>query len=284
MRKQVWTWCVGFAFVWGCQSGSQTGGRFSLQLLEAPAPSNLRLDKITPRAASESQTFHLGELRATRDFFFLLSNSGDATITDIEITTDKPAVIASPAKIAILEPQVGVSLLPLLRLTAQHGRDASGVGVADVLPMGSFVGQVTIKGTTTSGSTMVQAQLAADVKTMAINLLDDESVVDLTNVTIGLDTRHGGLGFTRAYCVDGTPKMKNTGNVPIKYTYYEGNLARTVLGTGMIAPQETATILYGNSAATEVAIDGDAIVDNNQLLLGSDGVAYFGVWKGSSCK
>lgn len=66
--------------------------------------------------------FDLGDIKASREFLFLLSNSGDVPVFDISITTDHLQFRVSPQRIDTLRANGSTdNLLPLVSVGVEHG-------------------------------------------------------------------------------------------------------------------------------------------------------------------
>jgi hypothetical protein len=261
-----------FTAIAGCTdpSDSQQHGGFALQQLEGLARTSTDTAALT-----EQTSFDLGELRASRSYYFILSNTGDTDITDITLTSSSPAFSVEPSSIDALPPGGG-AIIPIIRISAVHGVAVDGVGLAPLLPPGQTTATISVRGTTTvDGPPDVQLDvtLRVDAKVMDVELRSGTQIIDLTQPSGSISTNLGGLGFARAYFY--TPangaQLTNTGNIDIDVTYYNG---RVVSGHATASPNQTVPVVFAD-ATTFVALASAAVTDNKRLQLGNDGVAYF---------
>ncbi len=226
-----------------------TPGRFALSHaadLGSAAPSDglvgfddWKLDLTALQVSSfAGPSFDLGTIRATDEFFFILSNAGGASITGITIVSDNPAFEVSPTAISELLPDTGTaSITPVVRVTAVHGIPSSGLGFANPLPAGANNAVINFNGTTTDSvgasiAVALDATLTANALLFDIQITDAFGVVDLaiTNGTV-LGIPEAGGGNVPNIAVEGDILVENTGNVDIVVT-----ANATVPGSGTLTP------------------------------------------------
>jgi len=250
----------------------QTAGGFALQQLDGLARTS------DPSGVTSQTDFDLGEVMASRDFYFILSNTGTADITDITLTSSSPAFAVEPSAISVLTPGGG-AIIPIVRVSAVHGRAVDGVGLAPLLPKGLNNGMITIRGTTmgTNGAEVVElvAAVTVNARVMDIELWSGTQAIDLTSPQGSISTNLGGLGFARSYpyTVANGVQLKNVGNIDIALTFYEDN---HVIGQANASPTQTVQVTLGDT--TFVAVASGAVTDDKRLQLGNDGVGYFALW------
>jgi hypothetical protein len=91
------------------------------------------------RSVSKSATvadFEIGNIDKTSTYMFLLQNSGNVSATDIQLSSDNPAVTIVPSQIGILSPTFQGGIQPIIQVTVQHGLSGGGTGIAPVLDAG----------------------------------------------------------------------------------------------------------------------------------------------------
>lgn len=282
MKTRMWIVVLFLAF--SCSEDIQPepkSGYFTLTQLKASKGG---------RTAVAPVEFDLGELKASREFYFLLGNGGETPITDITIETDNEAFIVSPNKISSL---AGInssttSIIPLISLGVVHGVNLNGVGSADLLEKGINQTIVSITGKTTeNGNTITvssEFKFKAEAKKMDIQLFDGATEIDLKNPTTfssGVPAV-GGIGALPGYYAPSNEiKIKNTGNVEIevgmrlccmgnretKVTIQPNNSATFTLPADINTPEYRTTIFSLNGKGT--------VSDPSKIQLGTDGVGYF---------
>src|SRR5688572_12442124 len=85
-------------------------GYFTLSHMDVPSAG--RVQSVLEMEAD----FDLGALKASREFLFMLGNGGESPITDITLTTNDPAFVVSPERIATLNDinTTSNSIIPLI--------------------------------------------------------------------------------------------------------------------------------------------------------------------------
>jgi hypothetical protein len=220
----------------------------------------------------ETISFHLGDIKASRDFYFILKNVGDTPITDISLETDNPSFEVSPASISFLEPDDEASVMQIICVSAIHGQALNGIGYAGRRNIGENSCVLRIQGKTTTGEGEEQDVVhTAGIGVNAI-LVDLEIRSETKQVSFGSPDTHmssslGGLGWLPVYGISGTPVIENTGNAPFD-VIFRGNVI-TVL------PNETLTIENDGSDMTMTIDTKNAMCDPGRFSIGDDGKIYF---------
>ena len=238
-------------------------GSFSIAYLDGLKSD---LDTRTQSLISETARFNLGDLNASRDFYFLVSNGGGATVEDITISSDNPSFVVSPTTIDRLEPNAEIGVLPIVQVAISHGIANNGVGFVDLLPPGLNTAQVTMEGTSSGEDVILTVDYTITANVMAIDLLDDGTAVPLTvHDSSAASTTCGSLGFVRRYEVE-LPVIVNTGNVPIEVSLCNGSVPfdETLAPTDQLAIPVPAT----------VRLQSNTVTDPDLLQVGNDGAAY----------
>lgn len=238
---------------------------------------------------SAKTTFELGDLKASREFYFLLSNGGDNAIFDIHLETDHPQFTIAPANISEL-PGKGSSadaaFLPLISLGIIHGRQLNGLGFADLLTMDENSTSLAITGKTIeNGDTLdlrSEFDFSVNAKIMDIQLFENEKEIDLLKPTgtaiFGFN--YGGLGTIRYYhLTSNTFTIKNTGNVDINIRINESdNLGNFLIPRDTALLQHQSVVIQSSVIHVVLSLDGDGTVtEDARIQLGNDGKGYFAI-------
>jgi hypothetical protein len=263
-------------------------GYFTLSQLSSP---HGRISSI-----SESTTsFHLGDLKASKEFFFLLGNGGQSEITDITIETDNPKFVITPTHIDKLPGKNATDnvIIPLVSVGIIHGLALDGVGYRKVLPQGENNATITIKGSVVVNGNSTELtstfNLKVNAKVMDVTLYSDNTEIDLANSlgnSIGLESESGLPGIPAYLFNPANIKIKNTGNVSVNV------LLRMMIDPAPVsitlAPNEVSTLnipiseineIGVKQSFAEVTLDGDGtIADPMKIHLGTNGKGYLWLW------
>ncbi|WP_299457326.1 hypothetical protein [uncultured Microscilla sp.] len=229
---------------------------------------------------SEVTNFDLGNLKASKSFYFILSNTGDRAITDVTIESNNPQFEIFPKTIDKLAGASENGIVPLLELGVIHGNRLNGVGFQSLLPMGDNTVEVTIKGKTQGENGEEAVELKAQVKLFAqvmdVEFYKNGEKIDLSTFTrvSGPFAHESGLSSLRLYVANKTDaiSVKNVGNVNIQLKY-EDSPNTTVINKPLATEQELT--LDNFSDLLIFALDGGgAMTPYSTLQLGNDGKAY----------
>jgi len=238
---------------------------------------------IYPDIEQGRSGFDLGDLKASKEFLFLLTNGGSEPIFEIQLETDNNDFVLSPDQIEYLsiDPTYGneetTGLIPLLTLGIVHGTQLNGVGYTDLLSMGGNSANMTISGKTYYGGDIIDISSTYSVeifaKIMDIKIYCNGNELDLTDTDGSTSSNLGGLGFIRYYHTNSDQiEIENTGNTEIKIYYgYEDNLSNSL--TLLPGESGNATLVFGETIYFMFDSDG-TITDDQRLQLGNDGNAY----------
>ncbi len=260
-------------------------GRLSLVKIDGIEKTLLKTFEATNE---DTPIFNLGDLKASRDFYFFLKNTGGTAVTDITIESNNAHFDVTPEEISILEPDSLTTIIPIIRVSTLHGTALDGIGYVDLMPMNESRTVISITGTTTDENEVnipisLFVELIINALVMDVELFDGDSIIDLTTPEGSRSSNLGGLGFIRAYTYSSIPKILNTGNIPITASVYYGDVDKYVLGS--IGPNDTLVVNLpdyhgGEKSHGIIEIDGDnTIADNDRLQLGNNGMAYFWLWR-----
>jgi hypothetical protein len=220
--------------------------------------------------------FDLGDLHASREYLFLLVNSGETPVTDLRLSSSNPSFTVEPSTIDQLPPQAEAVVLPIIRVAAIHGVSVAGVGTTALLPAGVNTTTLEVSGSTVDAdglttSLEVQASLRVTAKIMDIELYDGDRRVTLGVPNGSSSSSLGGLGFVWGYSTS-DPRIVNIGNVEIQVsTYPEGELA----------PPTTFPLPVGETLEVEplsVRLQSNTVADGARFQIGNDGAAYFNLY------
>lgn len=259
-------------------------GYFKLSRIQSP---NAKMSEASEAEAS----FNLGDLKASREFYFLLGNGGEGEIFDITLESSNPNFVVSPQEISSLPGTAseGDVLIPLVSIGVVHGVHINGFGFTDILPKGENEAVITITGKTIVDGQTITVSSDFDFTTFArvvnielYNKNGTEIDLDAPIGSMGGSEHSGGLGGVRVYgTLTQEFKVKNTGNVTIELEgrHYIGALGFTTDYT--IEPGESLLIdLYfpeqpDAGYTTLFSVDGNGTVtDNERLSMGNNGKAY----------
>lgn len=258
---------------------------FTLSQIQSSSPNGR-----TSSVSEISTEFNLGDIKASKEFYFLLGNGGDKSIFNIKLETSNPMFTISPQKISVLEGRNSTnnSLMPLLSLGVLHGLQLNGVGYTGLLPMGKNQIILSITGKILENGDSVEVSATFDMivsaKQMDITLYSNNVEIDFSNSNaigqwVGLEFESG-LPSIPGYDFDPTNlKVKNTGNVEISLSL--SNLASGPDIISMVLqPNEIEQINLPAPVNTDyyfalLELDGNGtITDRSRIRLGINGKGY----------
>jgi hypothetical protein len=262
---------------------SRTPGYFVLAELN-----NNETPSLKAADTKKSSSFDFGDLKASKEFFFILVNGGDEPIFNITMKTDKSQFIIRPTQLKILpggtliKNAESAALIPILTLGITHGTNLNGVGYDDLLPMGVNASELTVSGQTLNNGDTVNISDSFDISVFALVMdLDMYEGTGKTNIlkpTGYLSSNLGGLGFIRYYGVyeDSIISVKNTGNVDIDMAIGGSgdrfrHLTIPVTDSVTVSLEEFTNIIVLDSKGT--------ITNNDRIQLGNDGKGYLAIIK-----
>jgi hypothetical protein len=240
---------------------------------------------------SSATTFDLGTIKASQNYYFILSNAGDIPVTDVVITTDNDNFVVSPNKIDVISPQNNNYIIPVIKVGATHGVSLNGVGYTDsLLPMGNNECTINVSGKTKdkNGNVIgvnINAKLKIYSEVVNIELHDGNNTLDMSKP---LQTTWFSTYLIKQYqCM--TPTIVNSGNVDISITNYQlvwGTVYFSEIEKFILKPNESRLLnypkLYTNNGylykTINLKIDGSNTITNyNSLQLQSDGNTYISI-------
>lgn len=228
--------------------------------------------------------FLLGDLKASKEFFFLLSNGGENPIFDVNLETDNTQFDIAPENISILSgsnSEGADNVIPLISLGILHGIQLNGVGYTDLLAMGENSTTLTIRGKTIDFGDTIDLEskyiFKVNAKKMDISIHSNGLEIDLLNPTgNAVFGNYGGLGTLRFYRASSDViEMKNLGNVDInvhRTSLYAG--IKTDLGDTSLL-QDQSVEIYLPQQFTILTLDSDGtITEDSRIQLGNNGKGY----------
>lgn len=272
--------------IWGCSEDHAVkgpeAGYFRLSYMVTPDKGGRKAISM----ANPQTEFNLGDIKASREFYFLLGNASTNPITDITLEANDQSVVISPTTISSLSAQPN-DFLPLISVSVIHGVQINGVGFTDILEKGQHEILLTIKGKTTADGSTVNLEstfkLFVTAKVMDIELMDGGTVVDLTTPSSGTTgiIWAGGLGTIPGYIINsGTIAIKNTGNVPIAITVT--SLLGLAPSSAQVTPDQIVNLTLPVSTdpaypfkTCVITLDGNGTITSYaRIKLGNDGKGY----------
>lgn len=259
------------------------------------------LINVKKTSSLDQYSFDLGEIKTSKEFYFLLLNVGDLPIFDIQLSSDNPNFKISPTKISSLSSTNNISdldndqILPIITIGIEHGKRIDGNGYGDLLNMGINNSIITIVGKTIQDedtlSISCSSSIVVDAKVMDIIFYVDNNEINLFNPSGSLTTSIKGLGTLPYYYVDyiNKPiKITNSGNIPITIEILGNNIDTVNLAPSLSVDSLIVEGKYmvftianttssGHHAIFKLNSQGTA-VKNDKLRLLSDGNAYFSVF------
>ena len=262
----------------------ETPGYFVIAELKNNESSSLKSTKGTL-----TSSFDFGDLKASKEFFFLLMNGGDKPIFNITLSTDNSQFNIRPSQVdllsggTLLSNAVNTGIIPILTLGITHGINLNGVGYDDLLPMGAKTSVLTITGQTIDNGDTIEISNSFDIsvnaKVMDIELYEGSNKINMENRTKSIATPLGGLGFISYYSIYDTSmiSIKNIGNVDIDLFY--GDITGTQ-DNHILLSQSDSVSFKPSDIFTAIILDSEGtITKNSKIPMGDDGKGYFCIIK-----
>ena len=235
--------------------------------------------------------FDLGEIKVSREYFFILTNGGDEPLFDVRFSTSVIAFEVSPQKISKIPGRTTLSngapggFIPVITLGVTHGKRLNGMGFAPLLPMDSNNCTITISGKTLQNGDTITVSQTVEIFTFArvmdIRVFDSESEIDLAHPPFGaLFTGPMGTETYRLYKIAGNYlEVENTGNIPIIVSNYDMN---NLLNSITIEPGIRKGITFATSLpSNSLVFDGQGTITHpERIQLFDDGRGCFCISNG----
>ncbi|MEQ9302865.1 MAG: hypothetical protein RJQ14_03045, partial [Marinoscillum sp.] len=150
-------------------------GSFGVTLISETNP-NGRVNSNGRILQNSEITFDLGQIKASGEFGFLLTNQGEESIFDITINSSNPSFAISPSSISELQPtnfgnledEPSQGFIPIISLDITHGNRINGIGFVEPLPEGLNDAIISFEGKTLNGSDTINLSLEIDVSVSAL--------------------------------------------------------------------------------------------------------------------
>lgn len=235
--------------------------------------------------------FSLGDLKNSKEFYFILSNGGDNPIFDINLKTDNSQISVSPGNISFLPGKESLgsnAIIPLIALEVVHGTQLNGVGYAELLPMGENLVTLSITGKTIENNDTINLSseffFKLNGKIMDINLFEKEQEINLLNPTgaVAGALNSGAIDFIPYYRVfSDTVRIQNIGNVEIslKVGRLDINGYYTESGITSIPENQSSQIPIKQHLTILILNSKGTITNASRIHLGKDGNGYVAIQK-----
>jgi hypothetical protein len=280
----AWTALCLAAVAAGCQEPApEIGGRFSVAYLEGLGGSaGVQAAGAYSDAAGET-AFDLGSLKGSRDFYFLLGNTGETAIENIVLTSSNDAFAVTPGEISALEPTADASydvgLLPVIRVSVNHGTALEGIGFTDLLPPGENSAVITVSGTTVEEDAEIDVgldiEMTVDAQILDLALYCDDAPVEFGSPSTNWGTNtYGGMGTLPGYFCSGVVEIENTGTVDFTEQGYAID-TYDVVTSQAFSPGDRITVPT-DVLPLVIEVDGDNTVSDGDVhTIGNNGKIYF---------
>jgi hypothetical protein len=257
----------------GCltQNDSALSGKPGLQLI---AISN----DLTSRATDAGTgVFDLGNVDGSVQQYFILQNTGDAALTNIQLSTDNPNLTFSPSAIATLAPSTGLSIVQVIKLNIVHGRRLDAEGWGGLLPKGKLQAALTV--TADSGKVRLDATVNLNARVMDAELYNEGTPFDFSspNLFVLGGSVFPGSQTVPVYTPTGEARLVNTGNVPLLVRRWASAQAfdSVVVAPGAVYP---VTVEAFESGLTGLELEAYGVVsDPVKFRKNIDGRFFFRV-------
>jgi len=253
-------------------------GYFVLTELKSPHLKSATIDSVKTQ-------FLLGDIKASKEYFFILSNGGDQSIYNVGFQSDNPAFKIFPEKINELAGSKAASnLIPLISLNVIHGTRLNGIGYTNLLPMNMNSATITICGKIIENGDSVEIKstysFQVNARVMDVSLFQDDKEIDLTKPFASTSSNLGGLGFIKMFRVSyANVTLQNKGNVDINSTSYTQDLSGAMVkGKPVMAFAGQPLQMDIKKGFTIIELDSDGTITNDEKIqIGNNGKGYFGL-------
>lgn len=243
---------------------SREPGKFGFIMLKDGLSKEEALKKISTSQQQTSITINLGDVKITRSYYFLLVNTGGAPITNITLSCPVTSFLVEPQAITSLDPLdqgTNLSLLPVIKVTVEHGVSPNGVGYTNnILSPGQHTATLTIQGTT------VDANNNSIPVTLEVNLSVIARVVDVqlsdgnNNILTPLSSSETYIFYNQMqvpykYETPPTLKVTNTGNIDLTINLFmlsNYNLQPITITNNTLPPNQTLTLELSDYSQNEI--------------------------------
>lgn len=184
------------------QPATKSSGRFSIQYANG-------LAKIAVVQIADTSVFDLGDLRGTKNYYFILENTGQTPITNISLTSNDTTIDVSPSSIIRLDPKGTSGVIPIIKVTINHGTVIeNGIGTKPLQAMGSLSKLLHIQGSSDSAVSL-DVRLNLFSYLLNFDVLQHDSLVP----QFGFFGQH----INEYDLADSVYSIHNTGNIPLAF-------------------------------------------------------------------
>ncbi len=163
-------------------------------------------------------TFDLGDLKASREFLFMLANGGEEAIFDVTLTSDQGPFEVSPKRIQSLPGKGNTGIIPLIKVGILHGKQLNGTGLAPALAAGLNQATIQLKGKTIANKDTIEVSgqftLTVQAKVAGLKVYRDGVEVTYSGRVTWPEQLNFGAPLSGKYTV------VNTGNVALRPEVY----------------------------------------------------------------
>ncbi|HEY5826366.1 MAG TPA: hypothetical protein VIT44_18480 [Cyclobacteriaceae bacterium] len=245
-------------------------------------------------ATSEPKlAFDLGEIKSSKEYFFLLANGGDDPIYNIKLETNTPGFEVYPKGINVLNGKKTTesTIVPLISIGIEHGEKLNGTGYADVLKMDLNKTTLTLTGKAFQNGDSIDIKSEFDLTVYArvadVTVYSDDVEIDFLNPPYNYNlTTFGAAPYFKAHISN--VKVKNTGNVDVSLDFifrtYENGVDSNKPQQILLKQGETKAITFPTPYVSLVvwdilySLDCNGVTTNRyRIPQSASGKGYFGI-------
>ena len=175
-------------------------------------------------------TSSLGAINSTKEIKLILSNGSNKDVFDVNLSTNSNKLEVKPQKISIVPNNTflnygnGIGFLPVISLKIIHGKNSSGIGDTELLPMGKNYFELYVTGKIVEGLDTIQIQetisfsVVANVMNFVIHKNESKQELQDYDTTYFVDNPIRSFIKKPYYHINPTQNIsiENTGNVSIR--------------------------------------------------------------------
>lgn len=287
MKKTTFYFCISIFIFLGCNKADEISKAGYFVLTEVHNSEY----KSTKTVYDVEKEFSLGDIKASREFYFLISNGGENSIFDITLSTDNSHFSISPENISSLSGMnskgAGTNIVPLIRLGVLHGIRLNGLGDAELLDMGNNHTELTITGKTIENVDTIDLEskfiFNVNAKIMDIEVYSNGQKINLSSPDGSARFGNYGINCQIPYysAASDTIVIKNTGNVnvTINETTINDSGKRNDLKSNTLLQGQTVSVYLSNAYTILELESGGTITHSSRIRLCDTGRGYFAFFK-----
>jgi len=240
----------------------------------------------SPVHSGDTTVFLLGDIKKSRNYYFILKNVGDFPITDVVLHSNRQDFCITPDSIPLILSEDQTSVIAIIPLSIEHGISLFGTGYAPLLPKDAIQADLLIVGNTKtvdSTDTIISLNIRFIVNAlvMCYELYDgNDSLLSTSDFSTDghlFPIVESGITSCKYYHPKNDKiRMLNTGNVRLIVNYSQRNNLIYDFSSDTI--QVNASKEWMNKGGTEpfaiIVYGSGAISDYRQIPLGTDGKSY----------